>query len=99
MTLTLPTTGMIALESVSALRWGVIGTGIVAQFVAAMHEHSTQRAYAVTSTDLRELSSRASVAGPLDVATPATLTVRGSTGPVRTRTARDGCGRSRSRME
>ncbi|HEY8662604.1 MAG TPA: hypothetical protein VIL68_03210 [Propionibacteriaceae bacterium] len=74
MTLTLPTTGMIALESVSALRWGVIGTGIVAQFVAAMHEHSTQRDYAVTSTDLRELSSRASVAmRPTDSAESARL--------------------------
>src|SRR5664279_3189635 len=49
MTLTLPTPRMIAPESVPALRWGVIGTGIAAQFVAAMQEHSTQRAVAVTS--------------------------------------------------
>jgi len=49
MTLTLPTPRLIAPESVPALRWGVIGTGIAAQFVAAMHEHSTQRAVAVTS--------------------------------------------------
>jgi DNA-binding LacI/PurR family transcriptional regulator len=38
-------------------------------------------------------------AAPLDVATPATLTVRGSTGPARTRTAQDGGGRPGSRME
>ena len=49
MTLTLPTPRIPLADSVPALRWGVIGVGIADRFVAALHEHTPQRAVAVTS--------------------------------------------------
>ncbi|OOB90085.1 Gfo/Idh/MocA family oxidoreductase [Rathayibacter sp. VKM Ac-2630] len=51
MTVTLPAPRPIDPGSVPELRWGVIGTGIAARFVRAIHAHTTQRAVAVTARD------------------------------------------------
>ncbi|MBO0985799.1 Gfo/Idh/MocA family oxidoreductase [Rathayibacter sp. SD072] len=51
MTVTLPAPRPIDPGSEPALRWGVIGTGIAARFVHAIHEHTAQRAVAVTARD------------------------------------------------
>ncbi|MCJ1698077.1 Gfo/Idh/MocA family oxidoreductase, partial [Rathayibacter caricis] len=51
MTVTLPAPRPIDPGSVPELRWGVIGTGIAARFVHAIHAHTTQRAVAVTARD------------------------------------------------
>jgi predicted dehydrogenase len=51
MSLVLPNPRLIATDSVPALRWGVIGTGIAGRFVHAIHAHTTQRAVAVTARD------------------------------------------------
>lgn len=47
----LPAPRLIDPASVPALRWGVIGTGIAARFVHAIHAHTGQRAVAVTARD------------------------------------------------
>ena len=52
MTLTLPAPREIDPADVPALRWGVIGTGIAANFVSAMHARTTQRAVAVAARDV-----------------------------------------------
>lgn len=52
MTLTIPAAQIIPSDSVPALRWGVIGTGIAAAFVSALHAHTRQRAVAVAGRDL-----------------------------------------------
>ncbi|NQX26123.1 Gfo/Idh/MocA family oxidoreductase [Microbacteriaceae bacterium VKM Ac-2854] len=51
MSLTIPAPRITDPSSVPALRWGVIGTGIAARFVHAIHAHTTQRAVAVTARD------------------------------------------------
>ncbi|WP_336697718.1 Gfo/Idh/MocA family protein [Curtobacterium sp. USHLN213] len=51
MTLLLPAPVLPEPESVPALRWGVIGTGIADRFVSAIHGHSMQRAVSVTARD------------------------------------------------
>ncbi len=51
MTLTLPNPDLPDPDAVPALRWGVIGTGIAAKFVTAIHRHTPQRAVAVTARD------------------------------------------------
>ncbi|WP_375386885.1 Gfo/Idh/MocA family protein [uncultured Amnibacterium sp.] len=52
MTFSLPTPQDIPIDSVPALRWGVIGTGIADRFVTALHAHTAQRAVAVTARDV-----------------------------------------------
>jgi predicted dehydrogenase len=47
----LPEPELIPIDSVPALRWGVIGTGIADRFVGAIHAHTAQRAVAVTARD------------------------------------------------
>ncbi len=47
----LPSHRPLPVESVPALRWGVIGTGIAGSFVAALHAHTAQRAVAVAARD------------------------------------------------
>jgi predicted dehydrogenase len=49
---TLPLPRLLAPDSVAALRWGVIGTGVANSFVGALHAHTTQRAVAVAARDL-----------------------------------------------
>jgi predicted dehydrogenase len=51
MTFPLPEPRIIPIDSVPALRWGVIGTGIAGRFVHAIHTHTAQRAVAVTARD------------------------------------------------
>jgi predicted dehydrogenase len=51
MTYAIPAAQLIAPDSVPALRWGIIGTGIAGKFVHAIHAHTTQRAVAVTARD------------------------------------------------
>jgi predicted dehydrogenase len=51
MTPTLPSPRTIDPASAPALRWGVIGTGIAAQFVGALHRLTPQRAVAVAARD------------------------------------------------
>ena len=51
MTFTIPAPRLIAPDSVPALRWGIIGTGIAASFVHALHTQTAQRAVAVTARD------------------------------------------------
>lgn len=49
MALTLPTPRIIDPESVPALRWGVIGTGIAGDWTKAVHRYSSQRVVAATA--------------------------------------------------
>lgn len=51
MTLALPRPRLISADSVPALGWGVIGTGIGGRFVHAIHAHTAQRAVAVAARD------------------------------------------------
>jgi predicted dehydrogenase len=51
MSVSLPDPRLLAADSVPALRWGVIGTGIAGPFVNALHAHTTQRAVAVAARD------------------------------------------------
>ncbi len=51
MSLTLPAPRPLTGDSVPALRWGVIGTGIAGRFVGAIHAHTAQRAVAVAARD------------------------------------------------
>ena len=51
MTSSLPEPQRIPIDAVPSLRWGVIGTGIAARFVHAIHTHTAQRAVAVTARD------------------------------------------------
>lgn len=51
MSLALPSPRLIAPDSVPALGWGVIGTGIGGSFVRAIHAHTAQRAVAVAARD------------------------------------------------
>jgi predicted dehydrogenase len=50
-TFVLPAPRLIPADSVPALRWGIIGTGIAGSFVHAIHAHTTQRATAVAARD------------------------------------------------
>ncbi|MFJ6453833.1 Gfo/Idh/MocA family protein [Paenarthrobacter sp. NPDC091669] len=49
MSCTLPVPRVIHPGSVPHLRWGIVGTGIAASFVHALHAHTAQRAVAVTA--------------------------------------------------
>ncbi|MCO4239254.1 Gfo/Idh/MocA family oxidoreductase [Pseudarthrobacter sp. MDT3-28] len=51
MSITLPVHRTILADSVPSLRWGVLGTGIAARFVNALHAHTGQRAVAVAARD------------------------------------------------
>ena len=59
----LPAPRLLATDSVPALRWGVIGTGIAGRFVAALHAHTTQRAVAVAARDRGKTQAFASEHG------------------------------------
>ncbi|MEN2739627.1 Gfo/Idh/MocA family oxidoreductase [Microbacterium sp. X-17] len=54
MTLSIPAPRVIPVDSVPQLRWGIVGTGIAASFVAALHGHTTQHATAVTARDVEK---------------------------------------------
>ena len=74
MPLVMPTPHLIAPDSVPALRWGVIGTGIAGSFVAAIHAHTTQRAVAVAARDRNKTQAFAGQHGIVTVhETPAAL--------------------------
>ena len=47
MPVSIPLPRVIAPESVPALRWGIVGTGIAQRFVRAIHTYTGQRAVAV----------------------------------------------------
>jgi len=51
MPLSLPAPRLLPADGVPSLRWGVVGTGIAARFVDALHAHTTQRVVAVTARD------------------------------------------------
>ncbi|MCI0144125.1 Gfo/Idh/MocA family oxidoreductase [Arthrobacter bambusae] len=51
MSLILPVPRIIPADAVPALRWGIVGTGIAARFVHALHAHTGQRAVAVAARD------------------------------------------------
>jgi predicted dehydrogenase len=59
----LPAPRLLAADSVPALRWGVVGTGIAGRFVAAIHAHTTQRAIAVVARDHAKTQAFASEHG------------------------------------
>ena len=60
MTTSIPSPSIIPADSVPALRWGVIGTGIADRFVTALHAHTAQRAVAVTARDAAKTAAFAS---------------------------------------
>ncbi len=51
MSFTLPLPRLLAEESVTVLRWGVIGTSIAGSFVGALQAHTAQRVVAVAARD------------------------------------------------
>jgi predicted dehydrogenase len=51
LTLTLPKPRLIDPASVRALKWGIVGTGIGAQFAGSIHEHTPQRVLAIAARD------------------------------------------------
>lgn len=63
MPVSIPLPRVIAPESVPALRWGIIGTGIAQRFVHAIHTHTTQRAVAVTARDAEKTAAFATEHG------------------------------------
>ncbi|NQX11552.1 Gfo/Idh/MocA family oxidoreductase [Microbacteriaceae bacterium VKM Ac-2855] len=63
MTYAIPAPQLIAPDSVPALRWGVVGTGIADKFVNAIHAHTTQRAVAVTARDAAKTQAFADAHG------------------------------------
>ena len=63
MAVELPRPRTIAADSVPALRWGIVGTGIADRFVSAMHLHTTQRAVAVAARDLDKTNAFARTHG------------------------------------
>lgn len=74
----LPTPRIIDPASVPTLRWGVIGTGIAAKFVAAIHAHSTQRATAVAARDVARTQTFAVEHGIRDVYTDTSAMINSS---------------------
>ena len=74
MSLVLPAPRPIAVDSVPALRWGVIGTGIAASFVRAMNAHTAQRPVAVAARDSAKTQAFATEHGiPTVHGTPSAL--------------------------
>ena len=67
MSLTLPDPRIIPPESVPALRWGIVGTGIAARFVHALHTHTGQRAVAVAARNVAKTQAFATEHGILTV--------------------------------
>ncbi|WP_437773616.1 Gfo/Idh/MocA family protein [Arthrobacter sp. KNU40] len=63
MSLTLPDPRIIPADSVPALRWGIIGTGIASRFVHALHAHTAQRAVAVAARDAAKTTAFATEHG------------------------------------
>jgi predicted dehydrogenase len=63
MSFTLPAPRPIPADSVPALRWGIIGTGIAGRFVTALHAHTAQRALAVAARDAAKTSAFAAEHG------------------------------------
>lgn len=59
----LPAPRPLPAESVPALRWGVIGTGIAGSLVGAIHAHTKQRAVAVAARDAVKTQAFASEHG------------------------------------
>ncbi|MFK4761527.1 Gfo/Idh/MocA family protein [Microbacterium sp. ZW T5_45] len=63
MPVSIPLPRVIAPESVPALRWGIVGTGIAQRFVHAIHTHTAQRAVAVTARDTAKTAAFAAEHG------------------------------------